>query len=109
MAGQFGLPLAAAPRSQYVTIGAASSQSAGLNPLTSVISLYSNIKCWIAIGSNPTAVKPSAEKTAVESFPLQAEQVLDVVIPIGTDAANIKVAVIQDTAAGQLDIIERRI
>ena len=109
MAGQYGLPLAGIARSQYVTVGGTSSASAALSPNTNVVSLFATSKCWVIFGTNPTATKPSAEKTVSDSFPVQAEQQIDVIVPLGTDAAPIKIAVIQDTTAGQLDIIERRI
>jgi hypothetical protein len=92
---------------QYIDYAAASEQSVGLDWNTEAVSLYSDQDCWVAIGTNPTAAAPGAEKTKAGSFFLPATLQKDVAVPKGTDAAPILVAVIQDSAAGVLHIQER--
>lgn len=95
--------------SQYIDYSSTSEQSAALASDTKVVTLIASTRCWIAIGTNPTAAAPSAEKVKVTAFPLSPDMYVDFPIPQGTDAAPIKIAVIRDANDGKLDIIERGI
>lgn len=79
---------------------------------TLAVSLTASTKCWVIIGDpgiTPTAAPIAAEKTFVRRvFAINAGDTLDLPVPLNTDAALVKVAVIQDSAAGVLDIIARK-
>jgi hypothetical protein len=83
---------------QVVAVGATSAQSASLNSASVALSLCANTNCWVQFGSNPTA----AAHTAPAFY-----------LPAGTERrfcidknAVSKIAVIQDSAAGYLSLIE---
>jgi len=79
--------------SQEVAIGATSTQSSAVGPNTSIVRLVSDADCYVAIGSNPTAAAGGCLLSAglTEYF--------------ACDGGD-KVAVIQKSAAGTLNITE---
>jgi hypothetical protein len=79
--------------SQNVAIGAASVQSAAFGELTTCVRVVSTSDCFIAIGQNPTAT------TSSMLLPAGAPEYLAV-------DAGMKVAVIQQSAAGSLNVTE---
>lgn len=93
---------------QYVSFSSTSEQSAALDKDCVAVELESSTDCYIAIGTNPTAAAPGAEKTKTKSFKLKADVKILVALPKGSDAAPMKVAVIRDSADGTLDIYERK-
>jgi len=97
--------------SQYITTGAASDTGAALDINTVAVALTCITNdMWVAIGTSPTAAAAGAEKTkSTTSFPMHAGQQITLAVPRGTDSAPIKIAAIQDSAAGQLDIIELKL
>lgn len=93
---------------QYIDYTSVSEQSAALDKDCVAVELESTTDCYIAIGTNPTAAAPSAEKTRTAGFKLKADVKVLVALPKGSDAAPMKVAVIRDSADGTLDIYERK-
>jgi hypothetical protein len=91
---------------------AGASENVTLPVGTIAVTLYATTKCWIAIGDpgeTPVAAAPGAEKTFVKSiFPLNADVFIDVPVPPSTDGALVKIAVIQSSSGGTLDIITRK-
>jgi hypothetical protein len=91
---------------------AGSSEVVTLPVGTLAVSLTASSKCWVVIGdpdATPTAAAPGAEKTFVRRvFAINANDTIDLPVPLNTDAALVKVAVIQDSEAGVLDIIARK-
>jgi len=92
---------------QYITTGLTSEQSAALDKNTVAVRLRANSEdMYVAIGADPTAAGPSAEKERADSFLLRAGDSVTISVPYGSDSSPAKVAAIQVTAAGTLDIIE---
>jgi hypothetical protein len=89
--------------SQYITVGGSSS-AATLPAGTTAIRLRATGNCWITLAHTPVAVKPGAEKTVTGSFYLPLGETVILAVPMGTDEAPMKIAVIQDTAAGVLHV-----
>jgi len=89
---------------QYITFGAAS-DSTDLHPGTIGVTLRTSEDCWINI--NAAAAAPGAEKTFGSSFPLRADESIDIAVPWSTDASPVSIHAIQDSTTGTLDIIER--
>jgi hypothetical protein len=81
-----------------VSIGAASVASNAVGATTRRVVLISDTDCWVSIGANPTAAKQTAG-----SFTLAAKSPS---YPIKVVPGVTKIAVIQDSAAGYLSIIE---
>jgi hypothetical protein len=81
-----------------VAIGSASAASSAVGATTKRVVLIPDTDCWVSIGANPTAAKQSAG-----SFPLAAKSPS---YPIKVVPGVTKIAVIQDSAAGYLSIIE---
>lgn len=102
-------------RGQYIDFSNSSEQSAAFYSApdtdtkgaaaadkgTTIISLIADEDCWVSVGESPTAEKPAAEKTIVNS----------VFLPAGIKEfygvkPGWKLAVIRDSADGQLYIEE---
>lgn len=83
---------------KVLAIGAVSAQSAVVGANTDRIVLTPTVDCWIAIGSNPTAVA----NTAGSFFLAAGSQSY----PISVTKGVTKIAVIQVSTAGFLSIIE---
>lgn len=81
-----------------VAIGAASAQSAAVGATTKRVVLIADQDCWVSVGADPTAAKQTAG-----SFPLADKSPS---YPIKVVPGVTKIAVIQDSAAGYLSIIE---
>lgn len=82
--------------SQALAISGVSNQSNAHPDGTSIIRLFSTTDCWIAFGTNPTAVKEAAGSMflpagIVEYFECRPVE---------------KIAVIQDSASGKLYLTE---
>lgn len=82
-------------RSANVTIGAASAQSAAVNAATRFVRLKADADCYVNFGPNPTAVAGNVMLSAgdTEYFAVDVGQ-------------SWKVAVIQKTAGGLLNVSE---
>lgn len=80
--------------SQVVAIGASSAQSTALQTTTTVVQLVATVACFVAIGSNPTAV---ANTTCYVPA--------NIPVKYGVVGGN-KIAVIQASGAGSLFITE---
>lgn len=93
---------------QYISYSSTSEQSAALDKDCVAVELESSTDCYVAVGPNPTAAAPGAEKTKTASFKLKADVKILVALPKGSDASPMKVAVIRDSADGTLDIYERK-
>lgn len=83
---------------KVVESGATSAQSAAVGATTERVILAPTKDCWVAIGANPTAAK----QTAGSFFLAGGSQSYPITVTKGVT----KVAVIQDTEAGYLSIIE---
>lgn len=94
-------------QSSYITTGATSDLMT-LHKDTNGVELYATKACWINIGQVPVAAAAGAEKTAISSFYLPDAGRLRIAVPVGTDAAPMKIAAIQATEAGDLHILELR-
>lgn len=99
--------LAYIKKHQFITYAGTSEQSAALAPECVAVDLYAATDCYVAIGPDPTAVAPGAEKTRADGFLLRADNYLTVAVPKGTEVKPMKIAVIQHTSGGDLDILER--
>lgn len=96
---------------QFIAYAGTSEKSAALDENTIAVELVATTDCWVLIGApgdEPAAAKPIAEATRGASIPLRAEVEKTFAIPIGNASAKVKIAVIQDTAGGTLQITERR-
>ena len=83
---------------QVVAVGAASAQSAAVGANTNRVVLVSTTACWVAFGSNPTAVAAATGNVYVPAnIPMP---------PISVTSGTTKIAVIQASAGGSLSIIE---
>lgn len=78
---------------QKVTVGSGSTQSAALAVSTTIVELYADTDCFIAVGPSPTAT------TSTKFIP--ASTVLYYSVQPGS-----KIAVIQSSAGGNLYITE---
>lgn len=108
MSGVFGNSnLLFAHKCQYVTFDGTADASVALAPTTEAVTIYASAACWVLIGTAPTAAAPSGEKVRVDSQYIPATMPFDFAVPKGTDAAPMKVSVIQDTAGGNCYIYER--
>lgn len=92
---------------QFVTFDGTADASVALDKTTEAVTLYATAACWVLVGTAPTAAKPSAEKVRVDSLYLPASVPFDYAVPKGTDAAPMKVSVIQDSSGGNCYIYER--
>jgi hypothetical protein len=83
---------------QVITIAGTSAQSSAVGSTTTRVILGATTDCWISIGSNPTAVLHGSNsfflKAGASSYPMTVI------------ASTSKIAVIQDSAAGYLSILE---
>jgi hypothetical protein len=79
---------------------------------TLAVSLTASSKCWVVIGDpgiTPVAVPIAAEKVFERRvFAINAADTIDLPVPLNEDATLVKLAVIQDSEAGVLDIIARK-
>jgi hypothetical protein len=87
---------------QNVAIGAASAQSNTMRTISGdaghqAVLLITNVACFIAIGSNPTA-----DANGIQLLPGQPALLLEIM-------ADEKVAVIQQAAAGILSVVPVRV
>lgn len=82
---------------QVVATSGTSAQSAAVNATTTRVFLTCTQDCWVSIGSNPTA------SAAAGSFFIAAGSPF---YPISVTGGSSKIAVIQDSAAGKLSIVE---
>lgn len=82
---------------QYITVGATSTQSSAVGVNTNRVVLVTNTNCWISVGDNPTASK------AAGSFYMSAGAQS---YPISVVGGTTKIAVLQDSGAGVISIIE---
>lgn len=83
---------------QVLTVSGTSAVSAAVNLATNKIVISTTTDCWVAIGSNPTAVS----RTANNFFMAAGSQSFPIAIVPGIS----KIAVIQDTAGGYTSILE---
>lgn len=91
------IPIASSDTAQNVSIGASSTQSSAVGAGTEAVRLCSDVTCWYATGSDPTA----ATDASGGSRRLPA----DVVEIVGVPKSG-KIAVIQDSTSGTLNIAE---
>ncbi|MGE4259225.1 MAG: hypothetical protein AB7F19_07775 [Candidatus Babeliales bacterium] len=87
------LPTVAWGTSQNVSVSGSSTQSSAVGAGTRLVRLASTTACHIAIGSNPTATSTSALVFANVPEYVQC-------------SPGDKIAVIQDSASGTLNIVE---
>lgn len=80
--------------SQTVSVGASSTQSSALQTSTSIVQLCATVACFVAFGTNPTAI-------AGTSLFLPA----NVPVKVGVNGGS-KVAVIQSSSGGSLYVTE---
>ena len=94
---------------QYITY-AGTSENITIPGGTIAVTLRASSDCWVKIGrpgETPVAAAPGAEKTrAADTFVLRTDERLDVPVPLGTDEKPVKIAVIQDSAGGTLDVFD---
>ena len=96
---------------QFISYAGTSEASAALDERTIAVEIVATTDCWVNIGGpgeTPTAAKPGAEATRGVSVPLRAEVEKTFAINLGNATNKVKIAVIQDSAAGVLQITERR-
>lgn len=92
-------------RCQYLTVDG-TSDSVTLSGNAKAITVRATVAVWVKVGrGTQTAVKPSGEKTAGETFylPANTDRVLRV---SGNDESPCIVAAIQDTTGGALYVTE---
>ena len=82
---------------QFLTVGAASVQSAAVGASTNRVFLTSTTGCYVALGSNPTATVGAGSIYVPPNV---------VMFPISVTSGTTKIAVIQSTAGGNLTIVE---
>jgi hypothetical protein len=71
------------------------------------ITVYALTDCWVAVGQDPTAVA-ATEKVWSDSSFVPTNGLFDIPVPAGSDSQPIKVAVIQDSAGGNVYIYQRK-
>jgi hypothetical protein len=91
------LPYPEADTTQVLAFTGTSAQSSTLAATSNMITLTATAACWIAIGTNPTAAK------AAGSFYLPANYPVSYSVKRNT---GLKIAALQDAAAGTLSIVE---
>lgn len=84
--------------SQVLAVGASSVQSSAVGADTTRVILSTTCDCWVAVGSNPTAVA----NTAGSFFLSSGSQSYPIVVTAGST----KIAVIKANIDGYLSIIE---
>lgn len=97
MSGGMVIPIIKPGTTQNVSTSGTSAQSSAVGASTQYAALCCTEDCWIAIGANPTAAADASNN----SFFLPAKLWLPVQITPGH-----KVAVIQDSTGGTLNIVE---
>lgn len=79
---------------------------------TTAVTLVATTKCWVYIGDageTAVAAAPSAEKVwKRKAVPVNIGYQVDLPVDVSTDGALVQIAVIQDSAAGVLDVIARK-
>lgn len=94
-------------KSSFITSDGTSDPGLTLDPDTKALSIYASAACWIQVAAVPVAV-PATEKVWSDSIFVPAGWGPDIPVPAGSDKVPMKVAVIQDSAAGNIYIYQRK-
>ena len=98
--------LAQAGKSQFLTVDG-TSDTLTMSSNIQGLWFYSTQDCWIKIGTGTVvAVKPSAQKVVTDSFFLPANTIKETNVPASTDEKPCVIAAIQDSASGNLHVME---
>ena len=94
-------------RCSFITTDGTSDAGLTLHKDTKAVTFYSTADAWVLIAAVPVAV-PATEKVWSDSTFLPAGVMVDYPVPAGTDLKPMKVAAIQDSAAGNVYVYERK-